>query len=62
MHPTFYVVWLEPYGGKNPEWEVVDSNAEDTGWKIKNTIAREPSHHDESNYLLLIKREAYLHD
>jgi len=35
IHPVFNISLLEKYRGSNPEREVVEIEADDSGWKMK---------------------------
>jgi hypothetical protein len=53
---------LEKYRGTNPEKEVVEIEADDSGWKMESIIASGPSDYDASKHVFLVKWEGFPHE
>jgi hypothetical protein len=53
---------LERYRGKNPEREVLEIEADDSGWKIESVIASGPSNDDLTKHVFLVKWEDFSHE
>ena len=51
IHPVFNISLLEKCRGSNPEREVVEIEADDSGWKMESLIASGPSNHDHKKQL-----------
>jgi len=62
IHPVFNISLLEKYRGTNPEREVVEIEADDSGWKIELIIASGPSDDDGSKHVYLVKWEGFPHE
>jgi len=62
IHPVFNISLLEKYRGTNPEREVVEIEADDSGWKIESIIASGPSDDDGSKHVYLVKWEGFPHE
>jgi len=59
IHLTFNIALLQRYRGKSPERELIEIEADDTGWKMEKIIASGPSHNDASEHVYLVKWEGY---
>jgi hypothetical protein len=62
IHPTFTIALLERYRGDNPKKQVVEIEADDTGWKMESVIASGPSNDDPKKHVYLVKWEGYSYD
>jgi len=62
IHPAVNIGLLEQYWGKNPDWEVGEKEAEDTGWKMERIITNSSSENDKSNHACVGNWERSSHD
>jgi hypothetical protein len=53
---------LEPYHRKNPEREVVDIEANDSGWKRESIVASGPSNDDSKKHVYQVKCDQIGHE
>jgi hypothetical protein len=62
IHPTFNIALLERYRGTNPKKQVLEIEADDTGWKMELIMASSPSDNDPRKHMYLVKREGHSHN
>jgi hypothetical protein len=62
IHPVFNISLLEKYRGTNPEKEVVEIEADDSGWKMESIIASGPCDYDATKHVFLVKWEGFPHE
>jgi hypothetical protein len=62
IHPVFDISLLENFRGLNPEREVVEIEAGDSGWKMESIIASGPSNNDHRKHVHLVKWEGFTHE
>jgi len=62
IYTVFNISLLEKYRGMNPEREVVEIEANDSGWKIESIIASGPSDDDALTHIYLVKWEGFPHE
>jgi hypothetical protein len=62
IHPVFNISLLEKYRGSNPEREVVEIEADDSGWKMESIIASGPANDDHTKHVYLVKWEGFTHE
>jgi hypothetical protein len=62
IHPVFNRSLLEKYRGRNPERELGEIEADDSGLKMGSIIASRPSDDDPSKHVYLEKWEGFSHE
>jgi len=60
--PVFNISLLDKYRGSNPDKEVVEIEADDSGWKTEWIIASGPSDDDATKHVYLVKWEGFPHE
>jgi hypothetical protein len=59
IHPVLNIALLEKYREKNREREVVEIEADDSGWKMEKIIASGPSNDDHKKHVYSAKWEGF---
>jgi len=59
IHPVFNIALLEKYRGVNPGKDLVEIEADNSGWKMETIIASGPSNEDPSKHVYLVMWEGF---
>jgi hypothetical protein len=62
IQPVFNISLLDKYRGSIPEREVVEIEADNSGWEMESIIASGPSNNNHRKHVYLVKWEGFTHE